>query len=165
MPTDMKNVSFILLLLFIPSCQSHRPQPFPVVEGEYQMTKNWSIVLPGKFNRRIEEDDLVLWRPGITLWIAIWGNDHDESRESRLASLRKSFSADAFDVEEVPGEDVLRISYRLNENSKDNRTAAFYGFVVGFDGHVQIAIYFDQESDLDLAKKIFLSLREKKKRG
>ena len=33
---------------------------FPVVEGNYQMTKEWSVTLPGKFSRRIEEGSLVL---------------------------------------------------------------------------------------------------------
>lgn len=135
---------------------------FPVVEGEYQMTKDWSITLPKKFNRRFEEGNLVIWRPGITLWIAVWGNDHGESREERLRQLRDSISADAFNVEELPGDDVLRLCYRLDEAAEDNRASAFYGFAVGFDGYVQMAVYFDQESELDLAKEIWRSLRERR---
>ena len=44
---------------------------FPIVEGRYQMTGEWSIALPGQFNRRIENQDLVIWRPGFTIWLAI----------------------------------------------------------------------------------------------
>jgi hypothetical protein len=32
---------------------------FPIVENQYQMTREWSVTLFGKFNRRIEEK-----RPG-----------------------------------------------------------------------------------------------------
>jgi hypothetical protein len=131
-----------------------------VVKGEYRMTEGWSITLPEKFNRRVEEGNLVLWRPGITLWIAVWGNDHGESREERLAQLRDSIPPDAFHLEGLLEDDILRLGYRLDEASDDNQAAAFYGFAVGFNGHVQIAVYFDQEGDLDLAKGIWQSLRE-----
>jgi len=38
--------------------------------------------------------------------------------------------------------------------------AAFYGFVVGANGHIQLAIYFDDEQDKDLAREIWLSVTE-----
>lgn len=57
---------------------------FPVVQDTYQMTKEWSVTLPGRFNRRIEDGSLVLWRPGFTIWTSVWGNDKKESAEKRL---------------------------------------------------------------------------------
>lgn len=57
---------------------------FPVVEGTYRMTTSWWVTLPGRFNRRVEDGDLVLWRPGLTVLVAAWGNDHEKSREKRL---------------------------------------------------------------------------------
>ena len=45
---------------------------FPVVTGRHQLTAEWSIDLPGEFNRRIDDGDLVFWRPGITAFVAIW---------------------------------------------------------------------------------------------
>jgi hypothetical protein len=131
---------------------------FPIVEGEYRMTKDWSITLPEKFNRRMEDDDLVIWRPGFTIWVAVWGNDHEESREERLTWLQEEMSPDAFDIEELREEDVLRFAYRLNEESDDARVAAFYGFAIGSDGHVQLAIYFDDENEIELARSIWRSL-------
>jgi type II secretory pathway pseudopilin PulG len=133
---------------------------FPVVEGKYQMTKRWSITLPGRFNRRIEDGDLVIWRPGFTIWVSALNNDKNESKEDRLARLRKDVSPDAFDVEDVSEEGVLRLRYRLNETSEDRRVAAFYGFVVGVNGHIQLGIYFDDEGDVEKAKQIWLSVKE-----
>ena len=63
-------------------------------------------------------------------------------------------SSDAFDVEEVTEENVLRLRYRLNEESEDRRVAAFYGFAVGVNGHIQLGIYFDDEGDVEQAKQI-----------
>jgi hypothetical protein len=133
---------------------------FAVVEGKHQMTKRWSITLPDKFNRRVEEGDLVLWRPGFTIWVSALNNDHGESKADRLAWLRQKASEDAFDVQKESDDNVMRLAYRLNEESEDQRVTAFYGFVVGANGHIQLGIYFDDENDKDLARKIWLSVTE-----
>jgi hypothetical protein len=134
---------------------------FPTVEEKYQMTRQWSVILPTQFNRRIERGNLVLWRPGFTIWVAVWGNNHNKSATSRLDDIKADVSKDAFDIQEEQGTNALRLSYRLKESVDDKRCPAFYGFVVGRDGHVQIAFYFDDESDLDAAKHILQSLDEK----
>jgi hypothetical protein len=133
---------------------------FPVIEGEYQMTKNWSVTLPDRFNRRFEDNDLVLWKPGFTVWVTVWGNTHDESREARLAKLNHEISKEAFDTQVVHENGILRLAYRLKEAAKDTRVAAFCGFAVGSSGHVQVGIYFDDEGEVELAKTIWRSLRE-----
>jgi len=116
--------------------------------------------LPGRFNRRIEEGDLVIWRPGFTIWISALNNDKNRSKEERLAWLRAEMSHDAFDVEQVSDEGVLRFAYRLNEESEDQRVAAFCAFAIGASGHVQLAIYLDDEGDVELAKEVWLSVKE-----
>ena len=133
---------------------------YPTVEGKYQMTRQWSVVLPGAFNRRFEDGNLVIWRPGFTIWVAVWGNDHNQSAPSRLGRIKADAAKQAFDIEEEQGTQPLRFSYRLKETADDKRCPAFYGFAVGQDGHVQIAFYFDDEADLVAAKEILRSLRE-----
>ena len=65
----------------------------------YQITKEWSIHLPGKFSRRIEDESLVLWRPGFTIWIDVWGNDSSESNSERLDRIKDEASKDKYDEE------------------------------------------------------------------
>ena len=79
---------------------------FPIVEGNYRLTREWTIDLPGKFNRRIEDDDLVIWRPGLTFWIAIWGLEAGKTPEEtsrgfskmrlRIARTRRFVAMDSF---------------------------------------------------------------------
>lgn len=79
---------------------------YPVVEGRYRMTEVWSIDLPGPFNRRIEEECLVLWRPGLTIWTIVWGNDGGfGSAGHQLEIIKDEVSPEAFDleVESSPG--------------------------------------------------------------
>ena len=132
---------------------------FPVVKDKYQMTKNWTVVLPGAFNRRIEEGSLVLWRPGFTIWTTVWGNDHNETAEKRLDNIKQISDQSKFDETKLDGK-VLLYSYRLHEDAEDRRVAAFYCFAFGETGHVQMAIYFDKEDDASLANKIWHSLNE-----
>jgi hypothetical protein len=134
---------------------------FPVVEGRYQMTKEWSVSLAEKFNRRIEGSDLVIWRPGMTLWIAIWGNDKSESKDIRIKKIRESISNKAFDIQTSKVSPVSRLNYRLKEEKAQGTIPAYYCFAIGDTGHVQMAIYLDNEKDVKSAQTICESLSER----
>lgn len=133
---------------------------FTAVEGKYEVDKGWSITLPGKFNRRTDEGDLVLWRPGITAWIAVWNNDRGETQTSRTEWLMREMPNAAYDVIREETETILRFAYRLREATADDRVPAFYGFVIGKATHVQLAVYFDSEDDLGTASGLWRSLKE-----
>ena len=133
---------------------------FPVVEGEYQLTDEWSVSLPGKFNRRIEDDDLVIWRPGVTIWVAVWRNADGKTPVETLDWIRRDISPDAYDIEVSRSANVIRLSYRLEETEEQGAVAALYGFAIGLDSHVQMAIYLDQEADVGQAQDILRSVAE-----
>jgi hypothetical protein len=130
---------------------------FPVVTGDYQLTSSWSLSLPLKFNRRIEDGSLILWRPGVTLYFNAWNNNHNESIDARLVQLKADISPEAFELHEQKAGLVRQLSYRLIEDGVN----ALYGFVVTNGGHLQLAIYFDNESDIDLARSMFASITTK----
>jgi hypothetical protein len=133
---------------------------FPVIEGRFQMTRHWSVELPGQFNRRIEEDQLVLWRPGFTIWTTVWNNDRNESPEERLAWLKERISDQAFDIQEQRQGELIFFRYRVAEEAEDGRRPAFTAFAIGSAGTVQMGIYFDNEADVAMARAVWLSLRE-----
>ena len=129
------------------------------------MTKEWSVDLPSNFNRRLEESDIVIWKPGFTIWTTVWNNDKSESPEERMVWIKENSSPDAFDAVTEASNGVLRYAYRLKENSEDARLPAFYCFAIGEAGHVQMAIYFDSPEDLANAQAIWRSLAEKPEEG
>jgi hypothetical protein len=133
---------------------------FPVIEGRYQMTPDWVVTLPLKFNRRIEDESLILWRPGITAWTIIWNNKKGETQQDRLELLRGDTSLNAFATDCVIDDDVTRYSYRLTERKEEGVVHALYGFAIGVNGHVQMSIYFDDEADIETAREICRSLDE-----
>jgi len=131
---------------------------YPVVQGRHALTSEWSIDLPEQFNRRIDDGDLYIWRPGLTLILAVWGNEKSQSPAECIEWLRSDTEPHAYDVMEEREGDLLRLSYRLHEDSDDDRMDALYAFVVGENSHLQIAFYFDDESDLDVVWRILRSV-------
>ncbi len=132
---------------------------FPVVSGDYQLSADWSATLPEEMNRRIEGQDLVLWRPGFTVWMSLWNNDNGETIQQRIEWLRSETSPDAFEVSVQIGETPARYSYRLDEDRDGQIVYALYGFVLKADGHLQVAIYVDDQGDLEEAGSLFNSVR------
>jgi hypothetical protein len=133
---------------------------FPVVEGYHQLTDHWAINLPVQFNRRVEDDSLVFWRPGMTVWMDAWNNNKAQSQQERLDRLRSDMSPEGFEAEELVDGDIIRFAYRLTEHREEGVVHALYAFAIGRHGHVQMGIYFDDEADLELAKQIWKSLDE-----
>jgi hypothetical protein len=129
---------------------------FPVVTGNYQLTPIWTIYLPLNFNRRIEDESVVLWRLGITVYSRSWRNDRDEAIEAGLARLKAQISPDAFELQEEQTSASCRFSYRLVEDGVN----ALYGFVITRSDYMQVAVYFDDESDIDMARTMFDSITD-----
>ena len=112
------------------------PPGFPLVEGRCELTKSWSLTLPAQFARRVEDGSFVLWRPGITLWINAFNNDHGESQAKRVAAMKKVMSRNATDVREVTANGLTRFRYRLLEDSVHTLTV----LVFSDTGHLQAGI-------------------------
>lgn len=124
------------------------PPGFPLIQGDHALTELWSIHLPEQFARRIEDGDLVFWRPGLTIWLAVWGNN--EVQAARLAKIKDGASPARFDARESVGGGVTRFSYRLREANVESLNA----YVIGDDEHLQISAYFDGVADATRAQRI-----------
>jgi hypothetical protein len=135
---------------------------FPVVTGDYQLTENWRLVLPDRFNRRFEDDSLVLWRPQLTFWAIAWNNDHDETMDARLAAILAAASPHrhAEQVERTPS--LVRLTYELPEEDH-SRTPSEYtaisAYVIGSIGQLQLSAYFDSPEARSVAYQVIHSVQ------
>lgn len=135
---------------------------YPVVTGDYRMTEEWSLVLPEKFNRRVEDGDLVLWRPALTLWIAVWGNDNNESMEQRLRSSLATANEFRNHQQIEESGDLVRLTYELPEEDQDRAPAEYKsisGYVFGLSGQVDISACFDNSVARTLGYQVIHSVR------
>lgn len=137
------------------------PPGFPLVEGRYSLTADWSIELPERFARRIEDGSLVLWRPGFTIWLAAWNNDHEESRQERLAWVKQEASPQRYDECESEADGVTRYGYRLRDENEDGPVESIACYVFSDDGHLQLAVYFDDPDDEPKAWRIVRSIERR----
>src|SRR5688572_6144282 len=101
------------------------PPGFPLVQGDYALDEKWSIHLPERFARRVEDGSLVLWRPGLTLWVTRWNNDPNLSQPHRLASIKEAASPHRFAERETRAGGLTRLSYRLREEDHDDGPVEF----------------------------------------
>jgi hypothetical protein len=131
---------------------------FPVVEGRYRLTESWTLALPGKFNRRIEDGQMVIWRPGFTIWITVWGNDAGKTPQQLCDYVRSDPNPASFDGKTIDHRAIVWHSYRLRETAEQGRAAGLYAFAFAAEGQVNASFYFDSESDVEVAKQIWLSL-------
>jgi hypothetical protein len=145
------------------SAKKWPPPGFPIVLGDHALTREWQIHLPEKFARRIEEGDLVLWRPGLTVWLAAWGNTHGESQSARLAHIKETASRDrTAERERVTPDGLTRFDYRLRDQNDDGPVESLNGFVIGDDGEVNVAVYFDDVADEPTAYLLVDSIRSRR---
>jgi hypothetical protein len=138
------------------------PPGFPLVEGDHPLTSTWSIHLPEPFARRLEDRSLVLWRPGLTIWLTAWNNDHGQSRTERLARIKEVSSAKRFEEHEGETDRLTRYRYRLLDENDDGPVESLYAFIISDSGHLQLSVYFDDPADASKARQLVDSVTERR---
>jgi hypothetical protein len=135
---------------------------FPVVSGDYQLTENWRLVLPDRFNRRFEDDSLVLWRPQLTFWAIAWNNDHEKTMEATLATTLAAASPHRREEQIERTSSLIRLTYELPEEDL-SRTPAEYtsisAYVISRTGHLQLSAYFDSPVARTMAYQVIHSVQ------
>ena len=139
------------------------PPGFPLVEGDYALTETWALYLPDKFAQRVEDGSLVLWRPGLTIWLAAWRNDKSESQDQRLKVIKKDAPPERFAEAESKATQLTRYMYRLRDENDNGPLESLSAFILNDDGLLQMAVYFDAPNDEAKARALAESVVERKR--
>jgi hypothetical protein len=124
---------------------------FPVVTGEYLLTKGWCVSLRADFNRRIEDGSLVLWQPDLTFWINAWNNEGQVSVDGVLERLLADASAERTEEQIEKTATMARLTYELPDEVN--------GHIIYPAGYLQISAYYDTPEARTLAREIIRSVR------
>ena len=136
-----------------------KPEDYPLITGLQRLTKNWALTLPAEFRRRVENEHLVIWRPGLTFWIDAFGNESGETIEERIADARASLSPHAKNITEARTANVAALRYQLAELGEGGVVQnALFTLMHGADGRIMMAAYHDSAEALDMAMKVSASL-------
>ena len=130
---------------------------FPVVSGDYVMTKGWRISLGDQFNRRIEDGSLVLWKPELTFWINVWNNERGASPDELLQEIVVRANPDRTAEKTARVEATIHLTYELAEDDAerpDSASGSINGFIIAAPGYVQVSAYADTPEAHALAYRI-----------
>jgi hypothetical protein len=128
------------------------------VSGHIVLSKTWSIDFPEPFIARVETLEMVYRKPGFTCRMTVKGNPNKYSVVEQYHGIFNAKSPEVFDVKSEYKKDVIALSYRLHEQFNDTGVATYYGFVFSEAGYFKLVFYFDDESDVQLARTIHNSV-------
>jgi hypothetical protein len=130
------------------------PAREPLVEGPTPVGGPWSISLPERFARREENGSLLVWRPGMQVWIATAPAPAGATRDDRI----KAFLAEAPRGHEPP---VRRdtpafaaISYLVVDRSDDGLMHTLNAACFADDAGLTLTIFFDEPHEKARAAEI-----------
>lgn len=130
----------------------------PAFPGVNSLTKAWEVNTQEHMLRRVENGDLVMWRPGLTFYVTCFSSNDQDEREL-VADFTKDISPGAQCLSTNQAKGFTQISYRLIEQVDGHEQKGVY--INGFAGNrvIYIAAYYDQESDLAVIESLADSLR------
>ena len=131
---------------------------YPIVDDRFQVTAEWSIALDQPYNRAEQGSELVLFRPGFTIWVSAWPNENGDSIDQRARWIAAETSRGAYDVVTGSRGPLFRHAFRLDEVKAEGVLQGYFGYTVAAGGHLQMAIFFDNQEDLATAKSIVESV-------
>ena len=129
-----------------------------LVDPDQPLLDGYVIRLPFPMARRVEDGALIFWHTpkGLTFWITASERDDPIDPSNGWRRPRSGLAQDEL-VERVGA--LVRYSYRLSEESDDNRQPAFYGFVAEGTKEFMRAAYFSSSETINDVLKTWRSIR------
>ena len=122
------------------------------------ITREWSIELDSDFFRRVDDGDLVMWKPGRTVYAAVYWTDVAAAEDAiaRMLEGRPGVPRRTFDRSE-PG--LCGHAYLLPEGDGGERYWGLNTWTACRKAVACVTFYFRELHDLDWALRAWQSLR------
>lgn len=133
---------------------------FPIVEGDYFLSKYWTITLPIPLNRRVEDDSLVLWKPGLTFWMTQFQNNQSRLPREMVLSLASNRNAEATDYKEFEMGSLYVAHYFLEEENEGKRVFTFNYLIASEDSLLLVSAYADDPNICKMSKQICQTIKQ-----
>jgi hypothetical protein len=108
--------------------------------------------------RRLDDGDLVLWKPGLTVCFTALPAKRPSPAESVKAFLADADEARFEETLEQRGS-LHTAHYRLDEEDDGDTQMGLYGIVAAAKQMLVVAVYFDTKRDAKQALEIFRSVK------
>ena len=129
----------------------------PIDGGRVVVTANWSFEVSSRMLRRIDEGQLVIWKPEFTIWLNAY-TSVVQPIDERVNGILGGRPQDAYDLQRDESNGLLKVRYRLIEEIDGKEQASAY--ILGFtdSGEIHMSIYFDREEYMAEVDRIWRSL-------
>lgn len=119
---------------------------------------DWSILVDPEFQRRIDDGDVVLWKPGQTVHASVFNTNNAEAEDAieRMIDGRPGIPVQMFDREE-PG--LAGHAYLLPEGDGEHTYWGLNTWTAAKGSVACVTIYFDNLEDLNWAITVWKSVR------
>ena len=119
---------------------------------------DWSILLDSDFQRRVENGDVVLFKPGRTVYATVFNTNNAEADEAieKMIEGRPGIPVQVFDREE-PG--IFGHAYLLPEGDKGRTYWGLNTWTAAKGSVACVTIYFENLDDLNWAISAWKSVR------
>ena len=132
----------------------------------FQITPEWLIDLPDDFERRVEENELVFWKTGITIIIAAFRLPDGTDKLELLNQVQSKIPENALEKLVSTKGEIVGLGYTQIQKIKGEiDRLSLITFTASNSSFLQVAFYLDDPNDLQWAKSvwegiIFLPLEE-----
>jgi hypothetical protein len=155
--TKIERIEGSLQLLVQPAVPPEMTLLPPVEAGEVGIGEHWQVSVAERMCRRTEGGDLVIWRPGITLYFNVMKKNEqsDEDIRKNLIDNRSAASMD-FTAEEVGA--LKKYRYTLVEDLEGKSQSSVYFFAISREEVLLVTIYYDSEEFLPEIERLWSSI-------
>lgn len=124
---------------------------------KHKLTVQWELEINNLFERREEETGDLLYTTGDkSLRLAIWNYDNENKAEiyknhQDIITHKKDSFPEDLKTFELSDSEISRIGYMIKEFDESREYNVIYGFSIVDNQVLQLALYFDDDEDLNWA--------------
>lgn len=129
----------------------------PVDSGPVTIGDCWTFDIASRMTRRIEDDSIVIWRPGFTIWIDIY-TTHVRTRKERFELINEIKPDLAYDIKQEEANGLLKLRYRYDKEEFVNKQPSICVFGLTDRDEIHMTVYFDSDVYLNEIEQIWNTL-------
>ena len=125
----------------------------------FQITDEWIINLSEDFQRRVEDNELIFWKTGITVVATSYRLPAKSGKFEVLNKIQKRIPSDTIETLVSTQGKIAGLGYTQIQNFESGvKRLALTTFTASDTSCLQVAFYLDKPEDLPWAKSVWESI-------
>jgi hypothetical protein len=131
----------------------------------HRLTGQWTIDINNLFERIVEDTGDLLYTTGDkSVRLAIWQEEKSknelQAEYQEVVNTRDQSEAKTLKTFDFSDDTIARVGYLIKEGDDEKEYNVLYGFTLADQETIQVALYFDDDVDLDWAVVTWKNIRK-----